>query len=477
MSTATGSRLSFTQHYLDCLSQASYLIADRVTGRAVVVDPRRDVEVYLEDAAAQGFEIVGVINTHFHADFLAGHLEMAEATGAWIGYGSVARPDYEVRSLADGERIDLGDGAGVVLEILHTPGHTPESISVLVYESPEAEVAYGVLTGDALFIGDVGRPDLLASVGVTADDLGHLLYDSIQHRLMGLDDAVRVFPAHGAGSACGKNLSTEKQSTIGEQRRFNYACQPMSEERFVELVTAGQPSAPAYFSYDATLNKQNRATYDGPRVPALALEGVLAAHADGAVLLDTRDQVAFTAGHLKGAISVPLDGRFAETAGMLLAHDDRIVVLADDEQAQEEAVTRLARIGFDRVVGGLADVETALTALGEASPDAVGRASRLTPAGLDAALADPALEVTVLDIRNAGELEAGGVPGALHLPLAELRRRVDEVPRTGAVVLYCAGGWRSSVGASFLRSQGFADVSDILGGYGAWEATRAGAGA
>lgn len=474
MSATSASRLTFTQHYLDCLSQASYLIGDRVTGKAVVVDPRRDVEVYLEDAAEQGLEIVGVINTHFHADFLAGHLEMAEATGAWIGYGSLARPEYAVRSLTDGERIDLGDGDGVVLEVMHTPGHTPESISVLVYERPDDEVAYGVLTGDALFIGDVGRPDLLASVGVTADELGQMLYDSIQKRLMGLDDAVRVFPAHGAGSACGKNLSTEKQSTIGEQRRFNYACQPMSQERFVELVTAGQPSAPAYFSYDATLNKQNRATYEGPQVPALALAEVQAAQADGAVVLDARDQVEFTAGHLPGALSVPLDGRFAETAGMLLAHDDRIVVLADGVEAQEEAVTRLARIGFDRVVGGLADVEGALTTL---AADEVGHASRLTPARLDAALADPGLEVTLIDIRNAGELEAGGVPGALHIPLAELRRRVDEVPRTGAVVLYCAGGWRSGVGASYLRSQGFADVSDILGGYGAWEATRAGAGA
>ena len=208
----------FTQYYLDCLSQASYLVGDEGTGQAVVVDPRRDVAEYLADARAAGLTIIGVINTHFHADFVSGHLELAEATGAWIGYGDAATPEFTHRSLADGERISLGN---VTLQIMATPGHTPESISVLVFENAHDEVAYGVLTGDALFIGDVGRPDLLASVGVSADDLGRMLYDSVQRKLMGLPDAVRVFPAHGAGSACGKNLSTEKQSTIVAQRALN----------------------------------------------------------------------------------------------------------------------------------------------------------------------------------------------------------------------------------------------------------------
>ena len=245
----------FTQYYLDCLSQASYLIADEATGKAVVVDPRRDVADYLDDARSRGLQIVGVVNTHFHADFVSGHLELAKETGAWIGYGDRASADFQVRSLTDGERISLGD---VTLEIMTTPGHTPESISVLVYEHGGDEVPYGVLTGDALFIGDVGRPDLLASVGVTADELGRMLYDSVQRKLMGLADDVRVFPAHGAGSSCGKNLSTERQSTIGEQRALNYACQPMSEASFLEVVTAGQPAAPGYFVYNATLNKQAR---------------------------------------------------------------------------------------------------------------------------------------------------------------------------------------------------------------------------
>ncbi|MEV6813923.1 MBL fold metallo-hydrolase, partial [Micromonospora sp. NPDC051296] len=254
----------FTQYYLDCLSQASYLIADDATKRAVLVDPRRDIDEYLADAQAHGLTIEGVINTHFHADFLAGHLEVAAATGAWIGYGHRAETEYPSRKLHDGERISLGD---VTLEIMETPGHTPESISILVYSQANDSVPYGVMTGDALFIGDVGRPDLLASLGVTADELGRMLYDSVQRKLMGLPDEVRVFPAHGAGSACGKNLSTERQSTIGEQRRTNYACAPMSQEQFLALVTGGQPAAPGYFAFDAVLNRKARELFDHAKAP------------------------------------------------------------------------------------------------------------------------------------------------------------------------------------------------------------------
>ena len=316
----------FAQHYLDCLSHASYLIGDETTGRAVVVDPRRDVAEYLADAEEHGLTIVGVINTHFHADFLAGHLEMAAATGAWIGYGSSASTEYPSRALADGERLVLGE---VVLEIMATPGHTPESISVLVFEHADDEVPYGVLTGDALFIGDVGRPDLLASIGFTAEELGRQLYDSIQHKLMGLADEVRVFPAHGAGSACGKNLWTELQSTIGQQRAFNYACQPMDVEQFIAIVTAGQPAAPEYFVYDAILNRKNRDVLAaGRQAPALDVAALANARASGAKVIDTRDDQEFASGHLLGSINIPADGRFAETAGMVLKPADQVIVIA-----------------------------------------------------------------------------------------------------------------------------------------------------
>jgi uncharacterized membrane protein YfcA/glyoxylase-like metal-dependent hydrolase (beta-lactamase superfamily II)/rhodanese-related sulfurtransferase len=461
---ARPSSMVFSQYYIDCLSQASYLVGDTSTGQAVIIDPRRDVQEYLDDAAAAGLRIVGMLNTHFHADFLSGHLELAAATGAWIGYGQAAKAEFETRSFTDGERVVLGD---VVLEVRETPGHTPESISVLVYEHADDTVPYGVLTGDALFIGDVGRPDLLASIGFTAEELGKQLYRTIQHTLMGLPDAVRVFPGHGAGSACGKNLSTEKQSTIGEQRALNYACQPMSEEQFLALVTAGQPSAPEYFVYDAVLNRKQRETFD-PAAPLVALDAAAldAALADGAIMLDARDTVEFAAGHLPGALNVPADGRFAETAGMVLSADEPIVIMAPPGRENEVAV-RLARIGFDAVAGYVPDPEATLLA----HAASVRRASRITAARLADLLTRPDRPV-VLDVRNIGERETGYLHGSLHIPLAELRRRIDEVPTDRPVVIHCAGGWRSSVAASLLRRQGHTDVSDLLGGFNGWQAMK-----
>ncbi|MFC8274007.1 rhodanese-like domain-containing protein [Streptomyces sp. NPDC057271] len=451
----------FAQYYLDCLSQASYMIADETTGKAVVVDPRRDVTEYLAEAHTRGFTVVGVINTHFHADFVAGHLEMAAETGAWIGYGRRAETEYPIRKLADGETISLGD---VTLEIMETPGHTPESISVLVYERGEDTVPYGVLTGDALFIGDVGRPDLLASVGVTAEELGAMLYDSVQNRLMGLPDEVRVFPAHGAGSACGKNLSTEKQSTIGEQRATNYACVPMSQDDFVGIVAAGQSAAPGYFAYDAELNRKERELFDPAAAPRpLTVEDFVGLRASGAVVVDARDPQEFAAGHLRGAVNVPADGRFAEQAGTVLPTDTDLLVVAPQNR-EEEIVTRLARIGFDRVAGYLRSPDDALTALAEE----VTPASRLTAAQVRAALAGDSAPV-VIDVRNCGERgERGFIDGALHIALGELPRRLGEIPRETPLVLHCAGGHRSSIAASLLRHHGFTDVSDILGGYAAW---------
>ncbi|MEZ5096517.1 MAG: rhodanese-like domain-containing protein [Nocardioides sp.] len=449
----------FTQYYLDCLSQASYLIGDETTGKAVIVDPRRDITEYLEDAKAQNLEIVGVLNTHFHADFISGHLELAGETGAWIGYGPNAQADFEIRNFADGERIELGD---VVLEVMHTPGHTPESMTVLVYEHAGDVAPYGALTGDALFIGDVGRPDLLASIGVTAHELGGMLFDSIQNKLMGLPDETRVFPAHGAGSACGKNLSTEKQSTIGQQRRENYACQPMSEDQFIDIVTEGQPSAPEYFVYNAILNRKERGvreTYN--EAPGLTGEQVDEALANGAVLLDARDMLEYAAGHLRGSISVPADGRLAETVGMVLTPEQPVVVLADDG-LEQETVIRLERIGYDKCLGYVLDADAFL----EARADRIEHASRLTvPAAMDA-LQNP--DVQLVDIRNAGELVNGVIPNSTHIPLAELRRRAGELDAQKPVLLYCAGGWRSNVGASLLEREGFADVSDLLGGHDAW---------
>lgn len=449
----------FAQYYLDCLSQASYMIGDPSTGRAVVVDPRRDVSEYLADAEARGLRIAGVINTHFHADFLAGHLELAARTGAWIGYGRLAEAEYPIRRLAHGERVELGD---VVLEIMETPGHTPESISIVVHEHAGDAVPYGVLTGDALFIGDVGRPDLLASLGMTSEQLGRMLYDSVQHKLMSLPDEVRVFPAHGAGSACGKNLSTERASTIGMQRRTNYACRPMSEEEFLSIVTEGQPPAPGYFAFDAVLNRKNHELLDvAAHARPLTVEEFLARRRAGAVVLDARDAQEFALAHLRGSVSVPADGRFAERSGTVVEPGSEIVVIAPQDR-EIEVVTRLARIGFDTVTGYLREPEAAFLA----APDEVAHSSRLTAAELQEALqAQPA--PFLLDVRNASEVADGAVEGAVNIPLAQLPARLAEIP-DGRVVVYCAGGARSAIAVSLLEHKGRDQVSDLIGGYAAW---------
>jgi glyoxylase-like metal-dependent hydrolase (beta-lactamase superfamily II)/rhodanese-related sulfurtransferase len=451
--------MHFTQYYLDCLSQASYLIGDETTGRAVVVDPRRDIQEYLADADAAGLRIELIIETHFHADFLSGHLELAEATGAEIGFGEVAKADFPIRRLRDGERISLGD---VTLEVRATPGHTPESISVVVYERAVDEVPYGVLTGDTLFIGDVGRPDLLSSIGVSADDLGRQLYHSLHDKLLSLPDVTRVFPAHGAGSACGKNLSTETQSTIGEQRATNYALAPMTEGEFVAVVTEGQPSAPGYFAFDAGLNRRQRELLDETEPPpVLTLDEVLDLQAAGAVVLDTRDANEFSIGHLTGSLNVGAGGRFAEYAGSVVGPDTPIV-LVTDPGGELDARVRLARIGFDTVAGVLAEPVAAFLA----RPEVVETSTRVTAAELE----DELGTVTLIDVRNPGEVKLGMIDGARHLPVAELRARLGELDPSARTVVYCAGGYRSILASSLLRSAGFSDVSDLLGGYGAWAA-------
>jgi len=452
--------MKFTQYYLDCLSQASYLIGDETTGRAVVVDPRRDIDEYVRDAAADGLTIELVVETHFHADFLSGHLELASATGAEIAFSSVAETEFPSRKLADGERISLGD---VQLEIRHTPGHTPESVSIVVWEHADDEVPYGVLTGDALFIGDVGRPDLLASLGFTRDELAHQLYDSLHEQLLTLPDATRVYPAHGAGSACGKNLSTETSSTIGEQRVNNYALVAPDKETFVALVTEGQPPAPSYFVYDAVLNRKDRPLLDETApLEALDLDAATALVDAGAILLDGRSPEEFARGHLVGSINVGLEGRYAEFAGSVVPSDVDIV-LVTDPGFEIEARNRLGRIGFDRVVGHLADPLAVMAA----HPDRTARASRLTVPEFERRRADVD-GLQLIDIRNPGEIAIGSIAGAVELPVGQLPGRVDELDRDAPTVVFCAGGYRSSVAASVLRQAGFTDVSDLLGGYGAW---------
>ncbi|WP_099021748.1 rhodanese-like domain-containing protein [Mycolicibacterium palauense] len=455
--------MKFIQYYLDCLSHASYLIGDETSGRAVVIDPQRDVSQYVADAKEMGMKIELVIETHFHADFLSGHLELAKATGAQIVFSSVAQPEFEAMGVEDGQRYSLGE---VTLEFLHTPGHTPESLSIVVYEHPEDTVPYGVMTGDTLFIGDVGRPDLLASIGFTREELADKLYDSLHNKLMPLPDPTRVYPAHGAGSACGKNLSTDLWSTIGDQKESNYALRASTKDVFMQMVTEGQPPAPGYFVYDAILNRKDRELLDETKMPAaMSYEDLQKALEGGAVLVDGRAPEEFATGHLRQAVNVGLDGRYAEFAGSVIPSDVDIVLFVDPGE-ELEAKNRLARIGFDRVVGYLDNPFQAMYD----HQDQVQVASRLTAMAFD----DRARTVDglqIVDVRNPGEADAGMIPGAVNIPVGQLPSRTDELNPAAPTVVYCAGGYRSSVAASLLRQRGFGDVSDILGGYNAWEET------
>jgi len=360
----------------------------------------------------------------------------------------------------DGERYSLGD---VTLEFRHTPGHTPESMCIVVYEHADDEVPKGVATGDTLFIGDVGRPDLLASIGFTQEELAHKLYDSLHGKLMTLPDATEVWPAHGAGSACGKNLSTELISTMGEQKETNYALRAADKETFMALVTEGQPPAPGYFVYDAILNRKERDLLDEEALPdALTYEQVQAALAGGALLIDGRTPEEFAQGHLRQAINVGLEGRYAEFAGSIVPSDVDIV-LVTDPGTELEGKNRLGRIGFDRVVGYLADPYGVMVQ----HSDEVEVGSRLTPLTFNERMAEFD-DIQVVDVRNPGEVAEGAIEGAIQIPVGQLPNRVDELDVTRPTVVYCAGGYRSSVAASLLRQRGFVDVSDLIGGYTAW---------
>jgi hydroxyacylglutathione hydrolase len=455
--------MKFDQYYLECLSHASYMVGDETTGRAVVVDPQRDISHYLADAEAAGMTIELIIETHFHADFLSGHLELAEATGAQIAYSSVAEPEFPHRKMADGEKLSLGE---VTLEFRHTPGHTPESMSILVWEKPSDTAPYAVLTGDTLFVGDVGRPDLLSSIGCSRDELAEMLYDSIKNKLMTLPDSTRVYPAHGAGSACGKNLSTELWSTIGAQRLTNYAVKATDKETFIKLVTEGQPPAPEYFEYNAILNRKSRDLLVEQDAPTpMSFAEVSAAMADGAVLIDGRDSEDFARGHFIGAINVGLAGRYAEFAGSIFKPDVDLILMVDDG-FELEAKTRLGRIGFDRVIGALHQPQKAMLD----HQDQVQTGSRLTVVDF-AARQREIPDLQVVDVRNPGEVAEGTIPGAAAIPVGRLPARFEELDPSRPTVVYCAGGYRSSVAASLLRHRGFVDVSDVRGGYNAWVET------
>jgi glyoxylase-like metal-dependent hydrolase (beta-lactamase superfamily II)/rhodanese-related sulfurtransferase len=455
------------QYYLGCLAHASYLIGDQTTRTAVVVDPQRDVDQYLQDAEHLGLTIRHVFLTHFHADFVAGHLELRDRTGARIHLGAQAQAEYTFVPMKDGDALEFGS---VRLQVLETPGHTPEAISILLFDLPkDSRRPHAVLTGDTLFIGDVGRPDLLASMGMTADGLAAMLYDSLHQKLLALPDETLVYPAHGAGSMCGKNLSTETVSTIGVQRRYNYALQPMSKEAFIRLVTTDQPDAPPYFSYDALLNRKEHPTLEKSlrhRLLPLTAEEALKLISGNAQPLDVRDSSDFEGAHLVGAVNIGLGGSFASWAGTLLDRLTPIVIIADPGR-EDEVALRLGRIGFDHVAGYLKGGMQAL----EGRPELLRRTERLTAATLAEHLASQRSPF-VLDVRTEAEWRQKHIPGSTNIPLPRLLQSLHQVPRSSEIVVHCASGYRSAVAISLLERQGFTGVADLVGGLSAWEASR-----
>jgi glyoxylase-like metal-dependent hydrolase (beta-lactamase superfamily II)/rhodanese-related sulfurtransferase len=437
--------MKFHQFYLACLAHASYLVGDGA--ECAIVDPQRDVDQYIDEAAKLGMKIRYVIETHLHADFVSGHIELAARTGAEIVIGASAGATFPHRPAHDGDTLPLG---GIALRVMETPGHTPESISLVIVEDGAPKK---VLTGDTLFIGEVGRPDLAGGRGFTPEEMAGMLYDSLHSKLLALPDDVEVWPAHGAGSACGKNISKDRSSTIGVQRKTNYALAPMPRVEFVKMLTTDIAAPPPYFAKDAAINRQGARPLSEVHPPRLEVKAAIAQIEEGAIALDVRDAVWFGASHVPSSINIGLGGQFASWAGTLLSFDDHIVVIAEDEATADEAVMRLARVGLENIAGWIAFADWPLEtrSLPQITP------SQLSAEGL-----------RVLDVRGPGEYASGHVPGAQSVPLNELSKRIAEIDESAPLAVICAGGYRSSIAASLLERAGRTPLMNVIGGTTAW---------
>lgn len=450
----------FEQFYLSCLAHASYMIGSE--GIAAVVDPQRDVEIYIEEAARQGLRIAHIIETHLHADFVSGHKELAARTGATIHIGAKAGAGFPHRPAKDGDEIRFGRA---VLRFMETPGHTLESVCVLVTDLEKGQEPWAVLTGDTLFIGDVGRPDL--SPEHTPQQLAELLYDSLHKKLLALPDAVEVFPAHGAGSLCGRNISPERRSTIGKERQFNYALRPMSREEFVRMLTSDLPTRPEYFRLDAEINRQGAEALERlPELKALRPKEVLAHQAAGAVVLDTRPTAEYGACHVPGALHIALSGQYASWTAILLGLNSRIILVAEDPDRLQESQMRLARVGIERVAGFLDGGMLEWEKAGLKS----AHVPEISVLDLARAIAEQNGNLQVVDVRKNAEWEAGHIEQARLIPLDQLRNLLADLDRARPVVVHCKSGYRSSIATSLLEAAGFTNTMNVTGGFDAWQA-------
>ncbi len=443
------------QLYTNCLAQAAYYIESN--GEAAIIDPLRDTADYLTLLKSRNAKLKYIFETHFHADFVSGHLDLAKQTGAQIIFGPDAKPNYEARICRDNEKLLLGD---CVLQVLHTPGHTIESICVLLFD--EQHKSHSLFSGDTLFVGDVGRPDLLSG-NLSKEVLASMLYDSIQQKIMPLNGDVIVYPGHGAGSPCGKNLGKETSSTIGIQKKLNYALQPITKEKFIEIVTADQPAAPAYFFKDAAINKNGYESFETvlqKEMKDLSAEQVAEYIRKGAVVLDVRNNNDFANAHIKGAINIALNGTFAIYTGSIISLTQPIVLVCDMGK-EKEPLTRLARVGFENVVGYWdGDVHFLISHEIE-----ISKIKTIAVDELNEVLTNE--KMVVLDVRLKNEFDVQHLKNAINIPLNELQDRIAELNPKDELLIYCAGGYRSMIAASILEKNGFKKLINLNGGINA----------
>ena len=445
--------MKIEQLYTNCLAEAAYYIES--DGEAAIIDPIRETEPYVKMASDNGVKIKYVFETHFHADFVSGHIDLAKKTGATIIFGPGAETNYEVYNAKDGEEFKIGK---ITIKALHTPGHTPESTSYLLMDEKGKE--HAIFTGDTLFVGDVGRPDLLDGK-MTKEELAGMLYESLNNKIKPLADEVILYPGHGPGSSCGKNIGPETWSTIGAQKKSNYALQEMTKAAFIEAVTRGLSEPPAYFFKDAMINKDGYDPIDEVmerNTKALAITEVEQAIADGVIVLDTRDPDDFEKGFVKGSINIGLKGMYAIWVGTLIDINKEIVVVAY-EGKEEEAILRLARVGYENVKGYLKGGVAAWKNAGKEVETITSEKAQ----DFNAAVKEGA---KVLDVRRSGEFESGHVAGAQHICLTKLPDQLDQLDKDQTYHVHCAGGYRSMIAASLLKSKGFNNLVNV---YGGWE--------
>lgn len=443
--------MQFKQFYLGCLAHASYYIGSG--NEAAVIDPQRDVQQYLDEAETNEQKIKYVIETHSHADFVSGHLELAEKTGAQIVYGYRANTEFPTLKVKDGDTKNVG---AIELTFMETPGHTPESITILAKNTEAPTEPTKMFTGDTLFIGDVGRPDLIGSRGFTAEQMGSMLYDSIHQKILPLPDETEVYPAHGAGSLCGKSLSKETWSTLGEQRKFNYALKPMSCEEFIKVVAADQPEVPAYFPVSASQNLKGSASLDDlPRPIALSTEEVITF--DG-IVVDVRQNFEYGASHVPNSINIGLGGQFASWAGTLIPIGTPVAIVAETKEQVDEAFMRLARVGIETTLG--------FTLIGEYD----GEKKEIEQVSVEevAGLTKTEKHLQFVDVRRPAEHANGHAVRTINIPLNRLSREIDKLDPATPTYVICQGGYRSSMGTSILENAGFRKIYNVTGGTKAW---------